>query len=65
MCQPGCGSSASAGRAMAVGPAGTKLNDVEPFAYLEDVLERMSSGHPTSRLDQLLPWNWRPTTTFN
>ena len=37
-----------------------KLNDVEPFAYLKDVLERMSSGHPMSRLDDLLPWNWRP-----
>ena len=23
-----------------------KLNDVEPFAYLQDVLERMSDGHP-------------------
>jgi Transposase IS66 family/IS66 C-terminal element len=33
-----------------------KLNDVEPFAYLEDVLERMSNGHPMSRLDDLLPW---------
>jgi transposase len=42
-----------------------KLNDVEPFAYLQDVLERMSSGHPMSRLDDLLPWNWRPTTTVN
>jgi transposase len=41
-----------------------KLNYVEPFAYLEDVLERMSSGHPMNRLDDLLPWNWRPTT-FN
>jgi hypothetical protein len=40
-----------------------KLNDVEPFAYLQDVLEQMSSGHPMSRLDELLPWNWRPTTT--
>ena len=38
-----------------------KLNDVEPFAYLKDVLERMSSGHPMSRLDDLLPWNWRPS----
>ena len=35
-----------------------KLNDVEPFAYLKDVLERMSNGHPMSRLDDLLPWNW-------
>lgn len=38
--------------------ATAKLNDVEPFAYLKDVLERMSNGHPMSRLDDLLPWNW-------
>ena len=38
--------------------ATAKLNDVEPFAYLSDVLERMSNGHPMSRLDDLLPWNW-------
>jgi transposase len=38
--------------------ATAKLNDVEPFAYLRDVLERMSNGHPISRLDELLPWNW-------
>jgi transposase len=35
-----------------------KLNNVEPFAYLKDVLERMTDGHPMSRLDDLLPWNW-------
>ena len=39
-----------------------KLSEVEPFAYLKDVLERMSSGHPMSRLDDLLPWNWQPKT---
>jgi transposase len=38
--------------------ATAKLNDVEPFAYLKDVLERLSEGHPKSRLDDLLPWNW-------
>jgi transposase len=42
-----------------------KLNNVEPFAYLMDVLERMSGGHPMSRLDDLLPWNWRPSTALN
>jgi len=42
--------------------ATAKLNDVEPFAYLKDVLERMSNGHPMSRLDELLPWNWTPST---
>jgi transposase len=45
--------------------ATAKLNDVEPFAYLKDVLERMSNGHPASRLDDLLPWNWRPATALN
>jgi transposase len=42
-----------------------KLNDVEPLAYLKDVLERMSSGHPMNRLDELLPWNWRPPAAPN
>ena len=38
--------------------ATAKLNDVEPFSYLRDVLERLSDGHPMSQLDDLLPWNW-------
>ncbi len=38
--------------------ATAKLNNVEPFAYLKDVLERMSNGYPMSQIDQLLPWNW-------
>jgi len=35
-----------------------KLNGVEPYAYLRDVLERMVAGHPNNRLEELLPWNW-------
>jgi transposase len=38
--------------------ATAKLNDVEPLTYLKDVLQRLSNGHPMSRLDDLLPWNW-------
>src|SRR6516165_391924 len=38
--------------------ASAKLNDVEPFTYLSDILQRMTEGHPMSRLDDLLPWNW-------
>src|SRR6516225_5624698 len=38
--------------------ASAKLNDVEPFAYLKDILQRMTEGHPMRRLDELLPWNW-------
>jgi transposase len=38
--------------------ATAKLNDVEPFTYLKDVLERLSNGYPMARIDDLLPWNW-------
>jgi hypothetical protein len=30
-----------------------------PQAWLADVLARIA-GHPASRLDELLPWNWKP-----
>jgi len=36
-----------------------KLSDVEPYAYLHDVLSRMIHGYPISRLDELLPWAWK------
>jgi transposase len=35
-----------------------KMNDIDPQAWLADVLARIA-GHPISRLDDLLPWNWR------
>ena len=38
--------------------ATAKLNDIEPYAYLKDVLERMTHGHSMNLLDDLLPWNW-------
>jgi transposase len=34
-----------------------KLNDVDPQAWLADVLRRIAD-HPASKLDELLPWNW-------
>ena len=36
-----------------------KLNRIEPYAYLKDVLQRLPS-HPVNRLAQLLPFNWKP-----
>lgn len=41
--------------------ATAKLNDVEPYAYLKDLLQRLTDGYPVSRLDELLPWNWVPS----
>jgi len=34
-----------------------KLNDIDPRAWLADVLARIAD-HPASRLDELLPWHW-------
>ena len=42
--------------------ATAKLNDVDPQAWLEDVLRRIAD-HPASRLADLLPWNWQPPLT--
>ena len=40
-----------------------KMNDVDPQAWLADVLARIAD-HPAHRLDDLLPWNWsRPEAT--
>ena len=35
-----------------------KLNDVDPQAWLADVLARIAN-HPIRRLDELVPWHWR------
>jgi hypothetical protein len=39
-----------------------KLNDIDPRAWLADVLARIAD-HPVRRLDELLPWKWRETGT--
>ncbi|MBB4398903.1 hypothetical protein GGD62_008051 [Bradyrhizobium sp. ERR14] len=36
------------------------MNDIDPQAWLSDVLHRIAE-HPAHRLDELLPWNWRDT----
>lgn len=33
-----------------------KLNDVEPLAYLSDILTKIVNGHSNSQIDDLLPW---------
>jgi transposase len=36
-----------------------KLNDIDPQAWLADVLARLPD-HPAKQIDDLLPWNWKP-----
>ncbi|WP_192257479.1 IS66 family transposase [Mesorhizobium silamurunense] len=36
-----------------------KLNDIDPQAWLADVLSRIADT-PQNRLSELLPWTWRP-----
>ena len=39
---------------------GTRLNGVEPLAWLTDVLERVVSGRTKAHeLERLLPWAWK------
>ena len=37
--------------------ATAKLNNIDPQAWLADVLRRIAD-HPARRLNELLPWNW-------
>ena len=40
-----------------------RLNNVDPQAWLADVLARIA-GQPQSQLAELLPWNWRQARRF-
>jgi len=43
--------------------ATAKLNEVDPQAWLADVLARIAE-HPAHKIDELLPWNWRPRSAL-
>ena len=38
-----------------------KMSALDPQAYLADILERIHD-HPARHLDEILPWNWTPTS---
>lgn len=40
-----------------------KLNRLDPYAYLRDVLERLPT-QPANRIAELLPHRWSPTTGY-
>jgi transposase len=40
-----------------------KMNRIDPQAWLTDVLSRIAA-HPAHRLNELLPWNWKPPSSI-
>lgn len=40
-----------------------KLNDIDPQAWLADVLACIADT-PVTGLEQLLPWNWQPSKSL-
>ena len=56
-----CGSDRGGNRAAAMYSliVTAKMNDVDPQAWLADVLARIAM-YPVHRLNELLPWNWTP-----
>jgi transposase len=60
-----CGSDRGGDRAAAMYSliVTAKMNDIDPQAWLADVLARLPS-HPAQRVDELLPWNWAKAKTL-
>jgi transposase len=55
-----CGSDRGGQRAASVYSliVSCKMNDVDPHAWLTDVLARIAT-HPAHRINELLPWSWK------
>ncbi len=39
-----------------------KLNGVDPYAWMKATLEAIANGHPQSRIAELMPWAFKPST---
>jgi len=42
-----------------------KLSDVNPVAYIAETLEAILNGHPQSRIEDLMPWRFRKTSSLD
>ena len=40
-----------------------KMNGADPHAYFKATLEAIAAGHPASKIDELLPWAYTPTSS--
>ncbi|MHC2275609.1 hypothetical protein ACVME8_002220 [Bradyrhizobium diazoefficiens] len=39
-----------------------KINSVEPYVWMKATLKAIATGHPQSRIDELLPWSFGRTS---
>ena len=39
-----------------------KINSVEPYTWMTATLKAIATGHPQSRIDELLPWSFGRTS---
>jgi hypothetical protein len=44
--------------------ANCKMSDVDPVRYLAETLRALLDGHPKSRIDELIPWNFAPASSL-
>jgi transposase len=42
-----------------------KLNDVNPAAYIAETLQAILNCHPQSRIEELMPWRFRKTSSLD
>ena len=40
-----------------------KLNDINPVAYIANTLQAILDGHPQGRVEELMPWRFRKTSS--
>ena len=40
-----------------------KMSDVNPVGYIAETLRAILDGHPASRIENLMPWHFRKTSS--
>ncbi len=40
-----------------------KMSDVNPVSYIAETLRVILDGHPASRIENLMPWHFRKTSS--
>ena len=41
-----------------------KMSDVNPIDYVADTLRALLDGHPKSRIEDLMPWQFRKASSL-